>query len=71
MTRFGYYVTNTNEIMEESSTGLGTTGVVLYNATDEVDARAWALENDVLLGSNRTRGAEGRKAYEAALGVAT
>lgn len=67
MTNFGYYVTNTKEVMEEAPEGLGTTGVVLYTAEDEADARRWATANGVLLGGNRTRGEEGRKAYEAAL----
>lgn len=69
MTQFGYYVTNAKEIMEENSNGLGTTGVVLYEATNEDDARKWASKNNVVLGGNQIRGEEGRAAYYKALGV--
>lgn len=66
----GYYVTNTHQIMEDAQgQNLGTTGKVLYQGKSEKDCYAWAKKNNVVIADRRTRGEEGRKAYEAWLGI--
>jgi hypothetical protein len=51
--------------MEDAHEGLGTTGVVLFQGISEKECYDWAAANNVHISGRRTRGEEGKQAYEA------